>query len=265
MGSHHKKKSVYTLNLIPAGGRLRPLTLLKGKPVVFVLAPFLFIAIVIFLTTILIVSTPLHHFLTGQSLPGHQKQLVALQMARVDSLVQEIENMRAFSEKMEGIMFQEKATAEESELTGEAIGGSKFGTGIMPFHSSDSHARLGRLTGRLVKGSISQRFKPGKSHYGIDIATPRNEPVGAVADGTVIFADWTGSFGYTIIVDHNEYMTFYKHCSRLFKKGGEQVRLGEVIALAGDTGQESSGIHLHFEVWKNGVPVDPEKYLIFLM
>lgn len=265
MGYHHKKKSVYTLNLIPAGGRLKPVTLLKGKPVVFVLVPFLFIAIVISLTTILIVFTPLRNFLPGQSFSGHQKQLVALQAARVDSLVLEIQNMREFSEKMEGFMFQEKAITQEGELTGDVIGRSEFGTGIAPFRSSDAHAKSGRFTGRLVKGSISQRFKPERSHYGIDIATPRNEPVGAVADGTVIFADWTGSFGYTIIIDHNEYTTFYKHCSRLFKKGGEQVRLGEVIALAGDTGQESSGIHLHFEVWKNGVPVDPEKYLIFSM
>jgi len=114
-----------------------------------------------------------------------------------------------------------------------------------------------------VTGSVSQRFKPEDSHYGVDIATPLNEPVGVVADGSVIFADWTGRFGYSVIIDHGEFMTFYKHCSRLFKKGGEQVKLGEVVALAGNLGEESSGTHLHFDVWRNGIPVDPEAYLIF--
>lgn len=264
MGSHRKKK-VYTLSLIPVGGRSRPVTLLKGGPVLFVLVPVVVAGLLFSLSALLFFTTPLRLIVPGWTLPGHQKQLVAQQAKRVDSLIVEIENMQAFSEKVEGVMFQEKAMTQEGEPFESGAGRKVFGTGLMPALASGAQAAPGGFTGRLVTGAISQRFKPGRSHYGIDIATSRNEPVGAVADGSVIFADWTGAFGYTMIVDHGEYMTFYKHCSRLFKRGGEQVKLGELIALAGDTGQESSGIHLHFEVWRNGIPVNPETYLNFSM
>ena len=265
MGAHRKKKTVYRLSLIPVGGRSRPVTLLKGSPAMFVLVPFLILAAMVSLIVLVFFFAPLRTVIPGWALPGYQKQLVALQAARVDSLIVEIESMRAFSEKVEGVMFQEKAMMQEGKALDGGAGRRVFGTGIVPPLSSAGQTGSGKFTGRLVTGSISQRFKPEKSHYGIDVATPRNEPVGAVADGSVIFADWTGAFGYTMIVDHGEYMTFYKHCSRLFKRGGEQVKLGELIALAGDTGQESSGIHLHFEVWRNGIPVNPETYLNFSM
>ena len=265
MGAHRKKKPVYTLSLIPVGGRSKPVTLLKGVPATFVIVFLLVLGLLISLAGLIFFVTPLYTMLPGWTLPVHQKELVALQAKRVDSLIVEIENMQAFTQKVEGIMFQEKAMVENEGGVGERAGRRVFEAGIAPPPFSGGAITPGKFTGRLVTGSISQRFKPKKSHYGVDIATARNEPVGAVADGSVVFSDWTGTFGYTIIVDHGEYMTFYKHCSQLFKKGGEQVKLGEVIALAGDTGQESSGVHLHFEVWKNGIPVDPEAYLNFSM
>jgi murein DD-endopeptidase MepM/ murein hydrolase activator NlpD len=265
MGAHRKKKPVYTLSLIPVGGRSKPVTLLKGAPAAFVIVFLLVLGLLVSLAGLVFFATPLHTVVPGSALPAHQKELVALQAKRVDSLIVEIENMQVFTQKVEGIMFQEKAMVENEGGVGERAGRRVFEAGIAPPPVSDGAITPGKFTGRLVTGSISQRFKPKKSHYGVDIATARNEPVGAVADGSVVFSDWTGTFGYTIIVDHGEYMTFYKHCSLLFKKGGEQVKLGEVIALAGDTGQESSGVHLHFEVWKNGIPVDPEAYLNFSM
>ncbi len=265
MGSHHKKNKVYTLSLIPVGGRSKPVTLLQGSPALFVLVPVLVLAALVALAALLFFATPFRAMIPGWTLSGHQKQLVALQAARVDSLIIEIETMRAFSEKVEGVMFQEKAMTQESESFGGGGGRRVIDAGIMPSSSSAVPEKPLKFTGRLVTGSVSQRFKPGRSHYGIDIATSRNEPVGAVADGSVIFAGWTGAFGYTMILDHGEYMTFYKHCRSLFKKGGEQVKLGEVIALAGDTGEQSSGVHLHFEVWRNGTPVNPETYLNFSM
>ena len=265
MASHRKKNTVYTLSLIPAGGGSRPVTLLKGRPGLFVLVSIIVLFLLTGMSCLLFFGSPLRDMIPGWSLPGYQKQLVARQAARVDSLIIEIERMRAFSEKMKGVMFQERTLADKREPIGGSVGREVFDAGIMPVSSSVDFGESPKFIGRLVTGSVSQRFKPGRSHYGIDIATPRNEPVGAVADGSVIFADWTGVFGYTLIVDHGEYMTFYKHCSRLFKKGGEQVKLGEVIALAGNTGHESSGVHLHFEVWRHGVPVNPEAYLNFSM
>ena len=265
MASNRKKAAVYTLSLMSDGGGSRPVKLLQGRSVIFVLVPLVFFAVLAGLIGLIVFGSPLRDMIPGWSLPVNQKEQVALQAARVDSLIIEIERMRAFSEKVEGVIFQERTFADKRQQTSGSAGLKVFDAGIMPVAFSPDFGEPPKFTGRLVTGSVSQRFKPGRSHYGIDIATPRNEPVGAVADGSVIFADWTGVFGYTLIVDHGEYMTFYKHCSRLFKKGGEQVKLGEVIALAGNTGHESSGVHLHFEVWRHGVPVNPEAYLNFSM
>jgi murein DD-endopeptidase MepM/ murein hydrolase activator NlpD len=264
MGSHRRKKK-YTLSLIPADGRSKPVTLLKGGPGIFVFMALLFAGACISLAELLFFSPPLRTMAPDWTFSGHQRHLVEQQARRVDSLMVEIENMQTFSEKVEGVMFREKAMIQERKVFERGAGSRVLSAGLVPAPSSAGQPVQGEFTGRLVTGSVSQRFKPDRSHYGIDIATAKNEPVGAVADGTVIFADWTSAFGYTMIVEHGEYTTFYKHCSRLYKRGGEQVKLGELIALAGDTGQESSGIHLHFEVWKNGIPVDPEAYLNFSM
>lgn len=261
MASNRKKATAYTLSLIPAGGRARPVTLFKGKPGLFIVVLLVVMFLLAGLSGLLLFGTPLRDMVPVWALPGNQGHLLARQAARVDSLVVEIEKMRTLSQKMEGAMIQENVLADRTIPAGGGVGRNVFESGIMPVSGPAVFREPPAFTGRLVSGSVSQRFKPGRSHYGIDIATSRNQPVGAVADGSVIFADWTGAFGYTVIVDHGEYTSFYKHCSRLFKKGGEQVKLGEVIALAGDTGHESSGVHLHFEVWKNGIPVDPEAYL----
>jgi murein DD-endopeptidase MepM/ murein hydrolase activator NlpD len=115
--------------------------------------------------------------------------------------------------------------------------------------------------GYLVRGTPSQPFRRERSHYGIDIATASNEPIGALADGTVLFADWTMDYGYTVIISHSTYISFYKHCNYLLVRDGERVLKGQIIALTGNTGRESSAPHLHLEIWKNGIPQDPEIYL----
>ncbi|MCW8796492.1 MAG: M23 family metallopeptidase [Chlorobium sp.] len=263
MSAKRNKSTVYTLSLVSDGGRRRSVKLLQGRPVTFLLVLGAVAALLAGLTGLIVFGSPLGDMIPGWSLSVNQKKLVALQAARVDSLIIEIKKMSSFSQKVEGVMFQEKELAIQQGGDGGGSGQSIFYTGLSPVHASPGTVNPPGFTGRLVTGSVSQRFKPKESHYGVDIATPLNEPVGAVADGAVIFADWTGRFGYSVIIDHGEYMTFYKHCSRLFKKGGEQVKLGEIIALAGNRGRESSGTHLHFEVWRNGIPVDPEAYLNF--
>lgn len=88
-------------------------------------------------------------------------------------------------------------------------------------------------------------------------------PVYAAANGYVIFADYTTEDGYMIILDNNNgYITVYKHCSVLLKRARDVVLQGETIALSGNTGEISTGPHLHFEIWKDGKPINPEKILI---
>ncbi len=115
-----------------------------------------------------------------------------------------------------------------------------------------------------VTGVVSQEFHPENKHYGIDLLAPLNTPVKAVLDGYVFTSDWTLETGNTIGIQHgNNLISFYKHNSALLKKVGSYVKAGEAIAIIGNTGELSSGPHLHFELWHNGKAVNPASYIIF--
>ncbi len=115
-----------------------------------------------------------------------------------------------------------------------------------------------------VKGNISQPFDINSSHYAADIAVEENTPVKAIADGTVVFSEWTAQTGFVIILEHNfGLLSVYKHNSSLNKNQGDAVVGGEVIATAGNTGEYSTGFHLHFELWVDGYPMNPENFFNF--
>lgn len=117
---------------------------------------------------------------------------------------------------------------------------------------------------RPTRGMVSSRFNPNNKHYGIDVAANPNESVVAALDGTVILSTYTAETGYLIEVQHGQdFITIYKHCGSLLKNEGDEVKGGEAIALVGNTGSLTTGPHLHFELWKKGRPVNPEKYIIF--
>lgn len=114
-----------------------------------------------------------------------------------------------------------------------------------------------------VNGTLTRGYNPDNGHYGIDIATKNNIPFKSVADGAVINQDWTANFGYVIQVQHNNgIISIYKHASSVSKNIGEVILKGEVLGTVGDVGILSSGPHLHLEIWKNGVPQNPNSYLI---
>ncbi len=116
---------------------------------------------------------------------------------------------------------------------------------------------------RPTAGFITRGFNPAEGHLGVDYSVNTGEPVYAAAKGLVIFADYTADYGNTIILQHvNGYISVYKHCSVLLKKEREKVLQGEIIALSGNTGIKTTGPHLHFEIWKNGKPIDPKNLLI---
>ena len=115
-----------------------------------------------------------------------------------------------------------------------------------------------------AKGGISSEFNLKNKHYGIDITLPENSPIYSVSDGRVIFSEWTAETGYVIIIKHlNGLISSYKHNSSLSKSQGEFVRTGEVIGFSGNTGELTSGPHLHFELWFEGDPVDPLNFIEF--
>ncbi len=115
-----------------------------------------------------------------------------------------------------------------------------------------------------VNGTLIDGFNIQKKHFAVDLIVESGTPVKSVADGTVIFAEWTAQTGHVIIVKHAEgFTSVYKHNTSLHKEQGDLVKSGEVISVAGDTGEYSTGPHLHFELWNENFPVDPTKYIDF--
>jgi murein DD-endopeptidase MepM/ murein hydrolase activator NlpD len=115
-----------------------------------------------------------------------------------------------------------------------------------------------------VSGYISQHFDAAEDHYALDIVTGKDAPVKVVDDGMVIFSEWSAETGNVIIVQHlNNLISIYKHNSVLLKKVGTFVNRGDVIALVGNSGEFTTGPHLHFELWADGSPLDPENFISF--
>ncbi|MEK9739976.1 MAG: M23 family metallopeptidase [Flavobacteriaceae bacterium] len=113
-------------------------------------------------------------------------------------------------------------------------------------------------------GPISQGFNTEENHFAVDIVLKQNTPIKSIADGTVIFSEWTAQTGFVIIIEHSfGVLSVYKHNASLTKSQGESVLAGEVIASAGNTGELSTGFHLHFELWIEGYPMNPENFFNF--
>ena len=115
-----------------------------------------------------------------------------------------------------------------------------------------------------VKGVVTDGFDIEKNHFAVDVSVDIGTPVKAILAGTVLFSEWSVETGHVILLDHGENLiSVYKHNSKILKSQNETVRAGEVIAFSGEEGALSSGPHLHFEIWKNGLPIDPETILSF--
>jgi murein DD-endopeptidase MepM/ murein hydrolase activator NlpD len=115
-----------------------------------------------------------------------------------------------------------------------------------------------------LRGLITNNFNPEENHFGTDIVSQTNEGVKAVMDGTVIFSAWTIETGYTMAIQHNDgFVSVYKHNSELLRQAGTYVKAGEVIAIVGNSGELTTGPHLHFELWNSGTPLNAEDYIAF--
>lgn len=115
-----------------------------------------------------------------------------------------------------------------------------------------------------LRGVVTNKFNAGEGHYGIDIVTKADDAVKACLDGTVILASWTSDAGYVIQIQHSmDLVSVYKHNAVLLRQVGDHVKAGEVIAIVGNSGELTSGPHLHFELWSGGKAVDPQTYIGF--
>lgn len=257
-----------------ASFHLRPLRIFVTLGITMIL--------LIVLTILLIAFTGLREYIPGYSDVKMKRQLFTL-MQRSDSMQAAlnardlyIDNIRnivngnlksdsadkkpAANAKVENVN-RLKKSKEDSLLRNEIESSDKF---TLSANTSSSSGISSFLFFPPVKGLVTNRFNAVSKHYGIDIAGNPNEAVKTTLDGTVVLANFTSETGWVIGIQHgNNLFSFYKHNSSLLKKAGDFVKAGEVIAIIGNSGELTSGPHLHFELWYNGSPLDPQKYIAF--
>lgn len=257
---------------------------------IYVLLSTVFVILVTLITSV-IVFTPLKQYIPGYTDIGMRKKVLVLSM-RTDSLenmlrandtflvnLQNIINGGKPIEKIDTPVIKtenpnrfdtinlKKVLPMESKLRSEVENESRFRVNL---NLSRDQIKKGdkKITDFYffppVKGYITNGFNPKQGHFGVDIVAPENEPIKATLDGVVIFSGWTSETGYVIAIQHsNNLISLYKHNSVLLKKDGSSVKAGDVIAIIGNSGELTSGPHLHFELWYNGLPIDPKDYIIF--
>lgn len=243
--------------------------------------------ILIILTSILIAFTPLREYIPGYTNVGLQKKLYELQI-KTDSIEKGLEKRDLFIQNMKDVMngkdlstdvpltkdtlhkynnIKLKKSPEDSLLRAEVENQGKYN--LYRFENSENVRQKNASIGKVLffvplKGVITNEFNPSQNHYGVDIVSKQNEAIKCVLDGTVILSNWTLETGYTIAIQHQQnIVSVYKHNSALLKKEGEFVKAGDPIAIIGQTGELTTGPHLHFELWSDGNPVNPKEYINF--
>jgi murein DD-endopeptidase MepM/ murein hydrolase activator NlpD len=243
--------------------------------------------ILIILTSILIAFTPLREYIPGYSNVGLQKKLYELQI-KTDSIEKGLEKRDRFIQNIKDVMngkdlssdvpvikdtlqkynkIKLKKSAEDSLLRAEVENQGKYN--LYRFESNESVRQKNESIGKVLffvplKGVVTNEFNPSLNHYGVDVVSKQNEAIKCVLDGTVILSNWTLETGYTIAVQHQQnIVSVYKHNSALLKREGDFVKAGDPIAIIGQTGELTTGPHLHFELWSDGNPVNPKDYINF--
>jgi murein DD-endopeptidase MepM/ murein hydrolase activator NlpD len=230
-------------------------------------------SVIIFMLGFYVISfTPLSETLFPYSLrlSSSDKKKIEILDNKVLILANEIESLKSVNQKLKfAIMLGDSTLINKKEIERDTIKrkspieGNLFGVVIQLLNDILYHQNGDVTFIKPAEGFISQKYDPDRGHFGVDYVMKENTPVFSSAGGYVVFASYTTDYGYMIIISHNDnYLTKYMHCSSLLKKEGDFVMQGELIALSGNSGTESSGPHLHFEVWKDGKPINPTGILI---
>jgi len=244
------------------------------------LAVIVFAVFLITLTSIVIVKTPIRNYLPGYLDSDIRRKMIDNAL-KIDSLQQQfldqskyLNNVSAILrgdmevdkiQKRDSIKNVSSINLEKSKQTAEFVRNYEEEEKYNLNTPQKQPARLDNMYFyKPVRGVVSSNFSLQEKHYGIDIAAKSKESVLAVMKGTVIYAGFDANYGYVIHIQHpNGFVSVYKHNALLLKKEGDDVNSGEVIALVGNTGNLSTGDHLHFELWYKGKPVDPNDYINF--
>ncbi len=237
--------------------------------------------LIIFVTTYIIAFTPLREYIPGYASTELKRDATELAL-KSDSLNLALKKNEAYIESIKKVLtgdlqfakfnkdsilaaVSEPVSEEELKPSGADL---KFREGV---DREDKYNLFEKAKPKVstvlfppVKGMITEKFNPKDKHYAVDIALAKNTPIKSILSGKVIFADWTPNTGNVVIIRHNSgFISVYKHAASVTVSQGDVVKTGEVIALAGSTGQESTGVHLHFELWKDGYAIDPSIFIEF--
>lgn len=236
--------------------------------------------IIIILVTLLIAATGLREYIPGYP-DARQRQLMVETAIKVDSLEAELNKRDNFFKGIKAIIsgeipednivydttfeshdvnfteynhdsvFQDNLLAEQLNLSIQ--GNTRKSTELSQMHFYIP-----------VKGIVTNHFNISTEHFGIDLVSDPNARISSVLEGTVIFSGWTLETGYVLYVQHDaDLVSVYKHNAELLKSTGDKVRAGEAIAIIGNSGELSTGPHLHFELWHRGNAINPEQYIDF--
>ncbi len=237
--------------------------------------------LLILFTTLIIAYTPLR-----ENIPGYPNAKVRQQIIRnyvlVDSLENELKQRDNYFGTIKSLFKGEVPSEEASNadtsvkvsvakfknLNADSIFQDKLLEEKLSLSISQNTKRLPSIANihffTPLHGLITNKFNPKTEHLAVDVVGKQNARISSVLDGTVIFSGWTMETGYSIFIQHeNNILSAYKHNAELLKAVGDKVKAGDVIAIMGNSGELTTGPHLHFELWHNGTALDPETYIDF--
>ena len=234
--------------------------------------------VIILITTLLIFYTPIREYIPGYDTTKLRVQAVQ-NLEKLDSIMNSLEKneqfIQAFSRTINGeevINQYEDSKIKEVDIRGLEVNINIEDSILRKIVEVEDRFNIIEKEDALIapnlispaSGIISEGFDFSKGHYGVDVVLKERTPIKAVYDGIVLFAEWTLNYGFTVVVFHkNELISTYKHNQSVKVETGDFVQTGEVIALSGNTGEFTSGPHLHFELWDLQGPINPEDLIKF--
>ena len=231
-------------------------------------------------TTLLIALTPLREYIPGYASTKLIKQAASLseltdslqqRLAANDTYLQSIREVLTGNLKPSALNKDSIIEEVAREVDAQLLAASKEDSLLRErVQQEDKYNPLSDESGQdfvlfpPVSGVITGTYDPEEKHFAIDVATVKNTPVKATADGTVILAEWNADTGYVVVLRHKDNLiSVYKHNASLSVAQGDLVKSGEVIAASGNTGALTTGPHLHFELWSDGYPINPTNFIDF--
>ena len=244
--------------------------------------------LLIIITTFIIAFTPLREYIPGYTDTNLNREVYLLNL-RADSLSREMHKKDIYFENLQKIVegydfaadsalasiniyeplpkgvtdtITLKKSVQDSLLRAEYEAQNQynlFGDDYLPPTKPSTLVKNFYVP---LTGTVISTFNADMGHYGVDIASEGDQIINATLDGTVVFATWSINNGYCIGIQHEDsYFSVYKHNATLLKKEGEYVKAGEAIAILGESGETSQAEHLHFELWRNGIALNPAEYM----